>query len=515
MGVWNLLRFDVEEEYKTDIALNPALLGPAVASITPDVKVIQFKSVDAYYWVMVTTVGLQRLIDNHIALQYDFSPGGAGLLYANTSVIIDPNGIVVEGFFGPGIPGAQPPEKPADLIPQTPPYKLIANLVTATPTNIIHNVWYLLGYPDDRTANLDGNLIRTTAAEFAGTIQPVSIFADTTGNSVVPQPGVWILVTIPTIVGSDGKLMLSTLAIDNWCRLIFDISANTIVYSTFNQTRHLQIMSTTGAFIFDGVPIIGLRQPINFTIPSSPKTAQTAYRASGVFFDGGTGLVTSKGQELLTRNTATVSFAGWLRASWLANVPDGQTTATLRFSQGNAGDSIFVDDSNLDSSGWHHYIGTINGADGTSAFMVDGIQTQTMPGTTGTVPFIGVVTDGKRVYIGTDGQGNFFTGDMADFSIWYDLNFINGGTIQANIVAAFIDDVTGLPVYPFSAFAFLKQSPDIFIAGPAAFITSLPFQIQVSALNSQPAPGVSGLAYLEGNLEDSTSSPSDHGIVPA
>lgn len=515
MGVWWLLRFDNPELFQVDSALNPSLkaAGAAGATLTEGIAVTQNKQSDPHYWVMVTTFGAQVLVDTNVAAEIAFGSDSTNgtpttTLYVNTDWITDPNGIVVPGFFGPGLPPPKPNQPGMNAIPAQPTYQLLSGLNIAQPTNIIHIVWYLFGFPNPQYAAPDLPVIFNEAFNAGGSAQPVDVYASTHQNSVQAQPGTWILLRVPTIVDSAGGLLVSPrLITDNYLKLVWDFTTNQLVITRLGITDHIQIQDSTGTVILDGIPIPGL-SPINLPGPPvAPPNPITTYRANAIIFSGQAGIVSTTVIKPI-ENTSFISFAGWFKVNWqIGGTP-------LEFSQGNPNNTIVIDEdtANLTPNTWTHLMGTLNGLTQDAVLLVNGIS----QGTTKIVgsSFTGVTTEGVPITIGTDGFGNFFTGSIADLSIWVDTDWTSATNfIPRSIINSFIDPNTHLPVNPFIAFSNLIALPDVFVCGPVSDMFSYPVVISpgVSAVGRVgiEQPGISQLRRLTGLITDDSTSPSD------
>ncbi len=353
-----------------------------------------------------------------------------------------------------------------------------ANGLSGSYSNTFHEVWYLLGYPDATKAATDAGAVNAALA--GGTSQTVTIKAAQKFAGLRVQPGVWVLARIPTIleIGTGGLALDPNLITDGFLRLAYDATTNGIAITRFHHVTRLEIYDSNGVLLFDNAPVPG-GLPLLIPTGYNPNN----YTPSAVHFDGSTGLVTT--DVLATNDTGIISFAGWFKL-------DPSLTGQLEFSQGSGDNKIFWDTPILPD--WFHAMGTIDAGAGVANLLINGELAPGNPINTGGA-FSSAPTNGKPFYIGTDTQGNFFKGDIADLSIWFDSSFFFAGVIPGPIRAKFVNVTKSLagvvsiePVHPFitifgrniiresfrwddpDLFENLEREllPDIFLAGPAS-----------------------------------------------
>lgn len=218
--------------------------------------------------------------------------------------------------------------------------------------------------------------------------------------------------------------------------------------------------------------------------------------------------------SLSCSNNAFLGFAGWFKEDWSGDnkvawvvdplssyssylagfgALDG-TNKPVEFNvQNTGGDDLLMDFGNASAHRWHHMIGAaMVNADTPSklfAIYVDDVK-QTISSNDNFAFTLDL--NGKPLYVGSDGGGNNFTGSMADLSIWFGIDLMQGGSdISLTVRRAFIDG-SGIPVDPSAAISLLG-SPPIFLTGPASSFanntlgTSGAFTISAGSLSDDPS----------------------------
>lgn len=232
-----------------------------------------------------------------------------------------------------------------------------------------------------------------------------------------------------------------------------------------------------------------------------------AYHADAVHFDG---LTNVKTLSLTSTDNGFFCSSFWAKSAWnnffvvfLAdpntyNGPamTGRPTGTMDYGVANQASIIASTTANPVPTGWANYIMAaqtdlpagqkilklyVNDIDVSNTFSDGG-------------PSFNIATNGLEFWIGDDGQGSPFTGDLSDVRIFPGVNLLSGGDIPVANRRLFID-ANGKPVDPSVATAALGTSGAILLSGDStSFGTN---------------QGDGGTFTTTGTLTNASTSPSD------
>lgn len=219
-----------------------------------------------------------------------------------------------------------------------------------------------------------------------------------------------------------------------------------------------------------------------------PEVPTASYSVPGaVHFDGATSLFLS---SIASTNNNFLSFAGWFQTAWTGSFPTAfifdpnnqyspyfqKESSQVVFNVSNDGSGgwknfgIGIDYSSPPvSASWQQIMGTIrsNGTNFAQWFFGDIDSGSAGAGDSGT---FNISTNGLELWIGDDSFSDYYTGDMADFSIWPGISFLTGDSILTATRRLFID-AFGRPVDPAIAIAALG-TPAIMLSGDSTTFSS-------------------------------------------
>ena len=236
------------------------------------------------------------------------------------------------------------------------------------------------------------------------------------------------------------------------------------------------------------------------------------YHADAVHFDGSTYISTG---SLTAANNAFFSFSFWTKAEDNADIvyvsdPSGSYNNYGEIATGAFPDSVtnfFLGDGtsqlltatdNYDESLWTHFIGSFDvGHDGNNKVGVIYINDvfHVSGGSGGSGPAFNLAFNALPFFLGDDGFGDPFIGDMADVRIMPGVSLLDGGGDIPLATRRLFIDGSGKPVDPSVATATLGAPGAILFSGNAStFATN---------------QGTGGIFTTTGTLTNASTSPSD------